>query len=69
MKYYRDLAEQTAASYLLTFLGLLLTDGMDLTSVSALKAAAVAAIPAALMVVKGAAARKVGDPDSANFLS
>jgi len=40
-----DLAERTAATYAVTFLGLLVADGFDLTSVSALRASAVAAIP------------------------
>jgi len=63
-----DLAERTAATYAVTFLGLLVADGFDLTSVSALRASAVAAIPAALTVIKGALASFVGDPNSAALL-
>ncbi|MFF4380964.1 holin [Kitasatospora sp. NPDC092039] len=64
-----DLVERTVATYATAFLGLLLADGFDLTSISALKAAALAALPAALTVVKGAVATRVGDPHSAALLS
>ncbi|KNB50327.1 holin [Streptomyces caatingaensis] len=63
-----DIAERTVAAYLTTFIGLLLADGFDLTSVSALKAAAIAALPAALSVIKGALGRYVGDKDSAAWI-
>ncbi|MFJ6621321.1 holin [Kitasatospora sp. NPDC091335] len=63
-----DLVERTVATYAAAFLGLLLADGFDLTSISALKAAALAALPAALTVVKGAVASRVGDPQSAALL-
>lgn len=56
----RDVAERTVATWAQTFLGLLLagwtTDAVDLTLV---QSAAVAAIPAALAVLKGAIAAKV----------
>ena len=56
----RDVIERTAATYVQAFLGLLLvgwtTDTIDLSIV---QAAAVAAIPAALAVLKGAIASKV----------
>ncbi|MEV7186582.1 holin [Kitasatospora sp. NPDC057542] len=64
-----DLVERTVATYAAAFLGLLLADRFDLTSFSALKAAAVAALPAALTVVKGAVATLVGDPNSAALLA
>ncbi|MFF2660040.1 holin [Kitasatospora sp. NPDC058032] len=63
-----DLTERTLATYAATFLGLLLADNFDLTSIGALRAAAVAALPAALSVLKGAAAKRVGDPSSAALL-
>ncbi|MFI9722212.1 holin [Streptomyces sp. NPDC052396] len=63
-----DIAERTLAAYVTTFLGLILADGFDLTSVSALKAAAIAALPAALSVIKGALGRFIGDKDSAAWL-
>ncbi|PSJ29362.1 hypothetical protein B7P34_07635 [Streptosporangium nondiastaticum] len=63
-----DILERTAAAYVTTFLGLLLADGFDLTDVSALKAAAVAALPAALSVIKGAIGTRFGDKGSAAWL-
>ncbi|MGI5336739.1 holin [Streptomyces sp. CA-181903] len=67
-KVLADIAERTIAAYLTTFLGLLIADGFDLTDVSALKAAAIAALPAALSVIKGAIGRYVGDDDSVAWL-
>ncbi|MFE4519343.1 holin [Kitasatospora sp. NPDC056783] len=64
-----DLVERTVATYAVAFLGLLLADKFDLTSFTAIKAAAVASLPAALTVVKGAVSTLVGDPKSAAFLS
>ncbi|MEU5188325.1 holin [Streptomyces klenkii] len=63
-----DILERTAAAYVTTFLGLLLADGFDLTDVSALKAAAIAALPAALSVIKGAIGSRFGDKGSAAWL-
>jgi hypothetical protein len=67
-KFWLDLTERTVATYAVAFLGLLLADGFDLTSISALKAAAVAALPAALTVLKGAIGTFVGDPTTAAIL-
>ncbi|NUS16302.1 MAG: hypothetical protein HOY69_33710 [Streptomyces sp.] len=67
-KFWLDLTERTAATYAVALLGLLLADGVDLTSIGALKAAAVAAIPAALTVLKGAIASLIGDSSSAALL-
>jgi hypothetical protein len=64
-KYVKSLAELVGATYGLAFLGLLLADGFDLTNLSALKAAAVASVPAGLSVVYGALARFVGNFNSA----
>lgn len=63
-----DVIERTLAAYVTTFLGLLLAANFDLTDLSALKAAAVASIPAALSVVKGAIGAAVGDPRTAGWL-
>ncbi|GHC43110.1 holin [Streptomyces cinnamoneus] len=63
-----DIAERTLAAYVTTFLGLLIADGFDLTSVSAIKAAAIAALPAALSVIKGAIGSRFGDKGSAAWL-
>lgn len=67
-KVVMDVLERTLAAYLTTFLGLLLADGFDLTDVSALKAAAIAAVPAALSVIKGAIGTRFGDRTSAAWL-
>lgn len=67
-RFWLDLAERTVATYVVALLGLLAADGFDLTSLGALKAAGVAALPAALTVVKSAAASLVGDPTSAALL-
>ncbi|MFD5435099.1 holin [Kitasatospora sp. NPDC127067] len=67
-KFILDLVERTVATYAAAFLGLLLADRFDLTSISSLKAAAVAALPAALTVLKGAVATRVGDPTTAALL-
>jgi hypothetical protein len=67
-RFVLDLTERVGATYALSFLGLLLADGFDLTSVGALKASAVAALPAALTVIKGILATFVGDPTSAALL-
>lgn len=64
-KYLVDLAERVGATYAETFIGLLLlahTLGLD-----ALKTAAVAAVPAALAVLKGALAKFLGDKNSAGL--
>lgn len=62
--YVKDLIERTAAAWALAFVGLLLADGFDFT---ALKAAGLAAVPAALQVVYSALAGFVGDPKTAGF--
>lgn len=67
-KVFLDIAERTLAAYVTTFLGIIIADGFDLTSISALKAAAVAALPAALSVIKGAIGSRFGDKDSAAWL-
>jgi uncharacterized protein involved in response to NO len=66
--YIKDLAERVLATYALTFLGLLLAAGYDWTDVSALKSAALAAVPAALQLVYSALAKFVGDPSSAGVV-
>ncbi|MFF4157987.1 holin [Streptomyces sp. NPDC001678] len=63
-----DIAERTLAAYVTTFLGIVIADGFDLTSISALKAAAIAALPAALSVIKGAIGSRFGDKSSAAWL-
>lgn len=65
---FLDTVERTVAAYVTTFLGLLLATGFDLTDMSAVKAAAVAAIPAALSVVKAAVGVLVGDQSTVGWL-
>lgn len=54
--FVRDLTERAVATYAQTFLGLLIASGV--VDISAVKAAAVAAIPAALSVVKSLIAER-----------
>lgn len=68
MRFWLDLTERTVATYAVALLGLLLADGVDLTSIGALRAAAVAALPAGLTVLKGAIATLIGDASSAALL-
>ena len=63
-----DTVERTAGTYAVTFLGLLLADGFDLTSVGALKAAAIASVPAALSVVKAAVGSLIGDQSTVGWV-
>jgi hypothetical protein len=71
-RYLLDLAERTAATYVETLCGLLIVGWADWTSVGdALDfgtSAAVAAVPAALAVVKGGLARLRGDKQEASLL-
>lgn len=62
------LAENVIGAYLLSLVTLLLANGFDYTNLTALRAAAIAAIPAALSVVKGVLAKFVGSPDSPSFV-
>ncbi len=61
-----DLAERVVATYIQSFLGLLLV--ADAIDIGAVKAALVAAAPAALAVVKGVLAKRLGDPESASVV-
>lgn len=63
-----DVVERTVAAYVTTFLGLLLATGFDLTNMSAVKAAALAALPAALSIIKGVVGAMFGDAGSAAWL-
>jgi hypothetical protein len=67
-RFFRDLLERTLATYAVTLLGLLTAGAVDLTDLGALRAAAIAAIPAGLTVLKGALATLIGDPTSAALL-
>lgn len=63
-----DAAERVIATYVQAFLGLVIAAGLDAMSMSTLKAAAVAALPAALSALKAVVARTVGSPDDASLL-
>ncbi|MFE5628485.1 holin [Streptomyces sp. NPDC056543] len=64
-----DTVERVVGTYAVTFLGLVLTDGFDLTDLGAVKAAALAAVPAALSVVKAAIGSLIGDKTTVGWLS
>jgi hypothetical protein len=66
-RYVVDLSERVLGVYILALFSLLLASGFNLADTDALKAAAIAAVPAAIEVARGAIARKVGNPDSAGF--
>lgn len=67
-KFFADLFERTVSTYVQVFLGLVISSGLDVTNLGTLKAAAVAAIPAGLAVIKGLVAKQFGTPDSAGFI-
>lgn len=62
-----NLAERVLGAYFLSLITLLLANGFDYTDIGALQAAGLAAIPAALAIIKGALAKQFGSPDSASF--
>jgi uncharacterized membrane protein len=55
--FWRDLAERAIATYVQSLLGLLIVSGI--TDLAAVQSAAVAAIPAALSVIKSAIAERI----------
>lgn len=65
MKYLKSLAELTGLTYAVTFLGTLTATGFDIFELSAVKAAAGSAVPAALVVIYGALAKLLGNRQSA----
>lgn len=67
-KFVIDAAERVALTYIEAFVGLLIADGLSPFDVDALTAAAVAAVPAALAMLKVVLASKVGQPDSASLV-
>lgn len=69
-RFFRDLSERVIATYAQAFLGLLLASGFGVDGVldlSIVVKAGIAAIPAALSVLKGLIARSVGDKESASL--
>jgi hypothetical protein len=69
--YVRDLAERIASTFVVAFLGTLVTGGWfdvaHVRDVSALQAAGLAAIAAVLSLVKGIVARFVSERDTASL--
>ncbi|MFK0259652.1 hypothetical protein [Streptomyces sp. NPDC090445] len=64
-----DVAERTLLTYFEAFLGLLLAGATtDIVDLSVLQAAAVAALPAGLTVIKGAIGSRLGQPGTAAWL-
>ena len=72
-KYLLDLAERVLATYFETLVGLLIVDWADFTDISHFldfgTSAAVAAIPAALAVLKGGLARFRGDRENPSLVA
>jgi hypothetical protein len=66
--YLADLAERTLATYAAALVSLLLAGGFTSLSLSAVQAAAWAALPAAVTVVKGAAGSFIGNSSTAAWL-
>jgi hypothetical protein len=68
VKFLKDLAYRTAATYVETVAGLAAANGFNLLDLSAWKTAAVAGLPAAAAVIKGSLAKFVGNPDQASLV-
>jgi hypothetical protein len=68
-KLLADIAERALLTYIEAFLGVLLASGTtDIVNLSTLEAAAIAAIPAGLAVLKGAAGSILGHAGTASWL-
>lgn len=70
MIWFRDVAERAAATWVETFCGLLIASGLDAPGIhliSVAERAAIAALPAALAIIKAAFASRVGPPSSASL--
>jgi uncharacterized membrane protein len=65
MKYLKSLAELAGLTYAASFLGLLTASGFDITNLTAVKAAGVAAFPSVLVVLYGAVVKALGNRNSA----
>ena len=63
-----DLVERTGATYVQAFLGFVLADTAHLMDISSLKSASIAALPAAVAVLKGALAVFAKGDGSASLL-
>lgn len=69
--YLKDLAERVASTFVVTFLGLLVSSGWfsvdQITDVSILERAGIAGLAAVLSLIKGWVAMFVGDSSSASL--
>lgn len=65
-EFLKDLAERAFATYVEALIGFLIVSGV--TDLSVVKSALVAAIPAALSVIKSGLAKLTGDPESASLV-
>lgn len=67
--FIKDLVERTLATYLEVFLGLVIVDAFSdgVVDITVIQTAAVAALPAALAVIKAYVARFRGDENSASL--
>lgn len=66
-EFWLDCLERAASTYVQALIGFLVA-GATAINIDTLEAAALAAIPAALSVLKSAIATQVGDPNSASLL-
>lgn len=67
-RFWADLAERAVTTYACTFTGLLMTGDGHWHSMTHAQAAAWAALPMGLEMLKGLLGKRVGDPQSAGFL-
>ena len=67
--FLRDTLERTVATYLEALLGLIIANGAGLVTLDGVKSAAIAAIPAALAVLKSILASRVPNTVSAASLA
>lgn len=66
--YWIDLGERVATTYAVSFVGMMAAHGVRMLDVSAVRSAALAAIPACVSVVLGLMGAKVGSPSTASLL-
>lgn len=66
-RYFIDLAERALATYVEALIGLLIAGAVTSLDLSTVRAAAIAAIPAGLAVLKAGLARFTGNGDSASL--
>lgn len=67
-KFFKDLTERVVSTYLQAFIGLLIAAWSPAIDLGSAKAAAIAAIPAALSVAKGLLAKLRGNQDDASMV-